>query len=710
MTVAGREDGELAHVMVPPASRGTFPWEFGFIVDQNLRETGVAVVRGRLQLPEHLALLEGLARDHVVMGMTCQGIFPLVGDLPGCLPDDGGPKAGRHDAYLSFVQGWAHCFREPDHYLPRDGARILFSNSDNMDPDRVWRVATSAGPLQKRWDFIYTCMPEPTNFARKNWALARHCALRFADELGLRGALVGLAGVADAPEHPLIDLYPKLPWREFLRVLGQSRVAFLPNTWDPSPRVMAEAMCLDVPMLVNREILGGWHYVSAESGRWFGDHDDVVEAMAGLMSHELAPREWYTAHYGSSHAGPRLARFVTTLAQQQGRDIDVEDARFYSPRDYRGVLPKKAEPKPSHRSAAVPRQDVLDPAWHRWLAMNSLLGVEDAALLRILESHGIAPSLGRSVLEELPQQPLYTVADELGRRLRKLESVMAVSRALSSLSTLADELECRGVPSRNEFIETYFAQNRPVAFDDLTVRWAARGWTPERLRQACGAQNSEQSESQALYLAAGSPFFQTDAAVSLLDDIQPLPDFLDPTDLGGGVSLRVTPPHEATPLRHEVVNLLFVQLFGSERHVLISPDQTPLVYNDVGEQSEVDVDDPDLERHPLFEGVRAFAFLLGPGDALFLPVGWWHQRRSLDEGISMALSNFVVPNSYEYFSPSITVDGLAPPGLSAGGRPERRRHMVVPVDEAARSAAWSYLRSGGGYGAVPSRAKPGRHR
>jgi hypothetical protein len=75
------------------------------------------------------------------------------------------------------------------------------------------------------------------------------------------------------------------------------RVLFAPNVHDASPRVLAEAMCLDVPILVNRHILGGWKYVNNNTGAFFGSEDDVVDAFKGILAAQeqgqLRPREWY---------------------------------------------------------------------------------------------------------------------------------------------------------------------------------------------------------------------------------------------------------------------------------------------------------------------------------------------------------------------------------------------------------------------------------
>jgi hypothetical protein len=336
----------------------TYPWEFGYFVDEHRRDTGFAVVRGHPGHPHQREFLKRMRRDHRIIGMTCQGVFPMIGELPGNLPKGKTPREGRHEEYLGVIEGWAHCFREPNDYLPRGAPRIRFCNSDNLNPDRVWEMATKSGTTDKKWDFIYSCMPEPANVVRKNWALAKQCALRFAAGLGLRGLLVGVAGLNDVPAHPLIEVRPQLKWAEFLNCIRRSRVAFFPNTWDPSPRLMAEALCLDVPLLVNRNILGGWHYVCESTGRFFTDEHDAVDGFISLRSNHVSPREWYVANHGAKHAGPRLAEFLRLLAASEGRTTAWESASFYSPRDW-GKLPKpSAQPATNGAStdSATPGQ------------------------------------------------------------------------------------------------------------------------------------------------------------------------------------------------------------------------------------------------------------------------------------------------------------------------------------------------------------------
>lgn len=47
----------------------------------------------------------------------------------------------------------------------------------------------------------------------------------------------------------------------FFGYLKQSRFSFLPQVHDASPRVSTQALSHDVPVLMNKNIKGGWKYV-----------------------------------------------------------------------------------------------------------------------------------------------------------------------------------------------------------------------------------------------------------------------------------------------------------------------------------------------------------------------------------------------------------------------------------------------------------------
>jgi ribosomal protein L16 Arg81 hydroxylase len=106
-----------------------------------------------------------------------------------------------------------------------------------------------------------------------------------------------------------------------------------------------------------------------------------------------------------------------------------------------------------------------------------------------------------------------------------------------------------------------------------------------------------------------------------------------------------------TPLHHDTMNILFAQVVGRKRLLLIPPEQSEFVYNRIGVYGDVDPETPDLERYPLYQRVTPISVEVAPGEMLFLPVGWWHHVRSLEPSITLTFTNFAFPNRYEWVLP-----------------------------------------------------------
>jgi hypothetical protein len=299
----------------------SLPWSLRFIVDSSGRDTGFAMLRRGVRRGERDAF-EQLAADHRMIGFTHYGPFPLHhgGYLPRLKPKPA--EQGWNRPEVVACEAWAHCFRDPDRYLPPDRPRMLISGSDFVSEKSVWAAGYGEGRPAKRWDLVYSCLPTWLNELQKNWDLGKSCALRLADA-GVRIVIAGRAGVPGIPHHPNIDCVPQLPWDSFMRVMASARAAFLPNWWDASPCVLTQALALDIPVLVNREILGGWKYVTPETGVFFDDESDVVDAFFTLLNTPVHPRDWLIANgYGQHATARRLAGELRAL----GGPADLEYA------------------------------------------------------------------------------------------------------------------------------------------------------------------------------------------------------------------------------------------------------------------------------------------------------------------------------------------------------------------------------------------------
>ena len=270
---------------------------FLFVTDLQQADVRWALVAAPVLAAAHRAQLMDLRRaGYRFAGMPSYLSFP-------------GPAGDAGDA-VALCEAWCHGFRDPDRYLPSGVPRVLISHSDFTD-DR-WLERARSRERRSHHDFAYLGGAEPWQRAAKSWRLAARCIPRLCRELGLRALVIGTPTADFRPQRG-VRFVPRLPWPDLLTEIAGSKFVLAPNVCDPSPRVIAEALCLDVPVVVNRRILGGWKYVNTFTGEFFDGEQDVVEAASRCLSRPHSPRRWFRSHYGPHLAGARLLALLRTL-------------------------------------------------------------------------------------------------------------------------------------------------------------------------------------------------------------------------------------------------------------------------------------------------------------------------------------------------------------------------------------------------------------
>jgi hypothetical protein len=240
-----------------------------------------------------------------------------------------------------------------------------------------------------------------------------------------------------------------------------------------------------------------------------------------------------------------------------------------------------------------------------------------------------------------------------------------------------------------EFLDTFYAQSRPVVIGGELESWPARKlWTADYLREALRGRTVEYQGGRAAaggdferhkddfsrqvpferfidmidghagndaYLTAYNSRINAEALAPLQNDVRPLPKYLSQPDGELGGMFWIGPAGTFTPLHHDLTNNLLVQVVGRKRVVLVDAVNLPRLYNDQHVFSEVrDLTDPalDLTRFARLNGLTAYDVELQPGQALFIPVGWWHQVASLDFSVSITYTNFLWPNDFHIGHPA----------------------------------------------------------
>lgn len=302
---------------------------------------------------------------------------------------------------------------------------------------------------------------------------------------------------------------------------------------------------------------------------------------------------------------------------------------------------------------------------------NAALYFPGESLVAIATDPPIAiESLDLERKEAEPDNPVQQLAWQLN-----------IYRKLEKLSPNYGKIERIPHVSGSEFLERYYIGNKPVIFTDLMQNWPALSlWTPEYFKEkygqvTVGAQFNRNSnsdyekqrekhqkmlllgefvdiirqggETNDYYMGSYNGNLCRKPLQGLFNDIQLFPEYLTATFDPNRTVLWFGPAGAITPLHFDALNSFLCQVYGRKQVRLISPNHKHLLGNYGKYFSEIDLDHLDYDRYPQLKDIDIIEIVLEPGQVLFLPVGWWHQVKSLDVSISISFMNFLVHNDFE---------------------------------------------------------------
>jgi hypothetical protein len=220
------------------------------------------------------------------------------------------------DMYFEMCKGWLHCFKNPEKFIPTDKPYELISESDFVN----YKQLTPPENVEKEFDFMYSC-PKVSESSHcddwvshnKNWALALKCLPILCEKYKLKGLLIGRKD-CEIPEgcKPYITTTGWLDYGEHVKQYSRCKFLFVPNQRDASPRVITEALAFNIAILVNTNILGGWKYVTEQTGELFTDETDIAKSLDKLIPRlpKYTPRQYIIDNYGPINSGRRLKKFI----------------------------------------------------------------------------------------------------------------------------------------------------------------------------------------------------------------------------------------------------------------------------------------------------------------------------------------------------------------------------------------------------------------
>ncbi|MDO9355815.1 MAG: cupin-like domain-containing protein [Solirubrobacteraceae bacterium] len=352
---------------------------------------------------------------------------------------------------------------------------------------------------------------------------------------------------------------------------------------------------------------------------------------------------------------------------------------------------------PADHDAATAGPSIA-PEWQRWVAENALRGNPPEAIVKAMQEGGIDAETAAREVEAALRHPYLLAANEFAKtwkppvqassgggsaRADKYAWILEVSRRAAKLSSEHGTVPRVTSPSKEAFLEDFYARNRPCVIEGDMADWPAiERWDADYLK--AGGRDALDvavevyldregphgpraprvaaqmrfgdvvdaveggGDTNGLYMTANTTEKNQDLLRDLWADIA-YPDYLDADHTLGKGLLWYGPKGTITPIHHDLTNNLMAQVRGRKHIKLIAPNETADVYNHLGRYSDVDIEHPDLSQFPAFDRVTVLDVEIGPGEMLFVPAGWWHGVRSLDTSITFTFMNFAYETDFYSF-------------------------------------------------------------
>jgi hypothetical protein len=304
------------------------------------------------------------------------------------------------------------------------------------------------------------------------------------------------------------------------------------------------------------------------------------------------------------------------------------------------------------------------------------INVPDHVVASMLAHEGLAPGAAERAIRR-GHADVRFARRVLGGERYRLAWLFGIDARLAAMTRPRGAIE--RVPYRSvRDVRRYYAANQPAIFTGMCARWNALGWTPrhfadrygeervevetrhghlpdlfagagvenERVRMADFVAAIEAGHAPAGYLVSKNGLMQDARFGALFDDLVPLPKVLDPERLRESTHLWFGGPGTVTELHHDGSNILFAQLHGRKRFRMAPPYALFDLYPSAGVWSANRACATDDPAFPASRNAEVCEFVLEPGEAVLIPVGWWHHVTALDASISVSFTNFYWPNYF----------------------------------------------------------------
>jgi ribosomal protein L16 Arg81 hydroxylase len=320
---------------------------------------------------------------------------------------------------------------------------------------------------------------------------------------------------------------------------------------------------------------------------------------------------------------------------------------------------------------ALPTELRLALDWELWVIEQLLFEAKLGDLVATLVEQGVEPELARGRVLDIRRSEGFARLERrigearLAAKLQRLQAELVPERGIAvretiDRDTLLTEHWIRSRPlllthavhdmrAVQEWSLTELARRFPDVEIEVNVERLAATRAddtetrtrPMKLPEL--VTRAESAPSNDFYVVSRNGLLSNPGLRPLWDDLTPLPPFLAPPQPPHGVSLWVGPAGTVTPPHFDPHNVLLVQVQGRKRIRLAPRVRAPLHATLSGYYLAEPLD-------RVFEAEAIYEVMLEPGQALFVPVAWFHEVTAIEPSITLSFLHFCWPNQFHWLA------------------------------------------------------------
>ena len=329
-------------------------------------------------------------------------------------------------------------------------------------------------------------------------------------------------------------------------------------------------------------------------------------------------------------------------------------------------------PKMAECSGGPPTELRLGLEWEVWAVTELLEGTPSREVIDAITDAGVPREHAAELVRRIRRsRPFRTKNRRFARALMAERLIEARRRTRGPIA-----VDRRRAIDRDTLHRDYWTRARPLHLTEAAKSMGAvERWSIEGFAQRFGDlevevnTDRERAQRRALtesvhrtmtfgeflrglgehtndrYIVSRNGLFSRPELRELWADLDPLPPFLERPEPPRGASLWVGPGGTMSPLHFDPHHVLLVQVVGRKRVWLVPPDSRTIFEGLDGYYAE-----SDAREHP-----GALEVLLDPGEALFIPVAFFHQVEALEPSMTLSLLSFPWENDFHWLRPVSSV-------------------------------------------------------